>query len=153
MANVSSEAEPTAPWRGFHHVAMMTPDIDSTVRFYSDVLGMTTSEVVTSSRQGAIRNCFVYPDPANANGAIGIHFFEDAELVPTEGPADPWGRGPGAVHHVAFALACVEEASELGARLLKAGAWTSEVLDFGSTESLLLRDNNGLMLEATWPKP
>lgn len=155
MTNVSAEAEPATPWRGFHHVAMMTPDIDSTARFYAEVLGMTVGEVFASSKRGAGRNCFVYPDPANANGTMGIHFFEDTDAASTEGSAEPWGRGPGsgAVHHVAFALAGAEEASGLRARLQETGAWTSDVIDFGATESLLLRDDNGLMLEATWPKP
>ncbi len=153
--NVSGEAEPATPWRGFHHVALMTPDIDATVRFYAGVLGMTVGEIFASSRQGAGRNCFAYPDPANGNGTMGIHFFEDTELAPAERSAAPWDRGPGAgaVHHVAFALADPEEASALRVRLVEVGVWTSEVIEFGAAESILFRDNNGLMIEATWPKP
>lgn len=155
MTNLSGESKPATPWRGFHHVAMMTPDIGSTVHFYAEVLGMTVGEVFGSSKKGAGRNCFVYPDPANANGTMGIHFFEDAGLASTERSAEPWDQGsdPGSVHHVAFALADAEEASVLRGRLIEVGAWASEVIDFGGAESLLLRDNNGLMIEATWPKP
>ena len=28
------------PWSGFHHIALMTRDLDATIRFYVDVLGM-----------------------------------------------------------------------------------------------------------------
>jgi len=28
------------PWSGINHLAMVTPDMDETVRFYHDVLGM-----------------------------------------------------------------------------------------------------------------
>ena len=155
MTNLSTEAKPATPWRGFHHVALMTPDIDSTVRFYAEVLGMTVGEVFASSGRGAGRNCFVYPDPANGDGTTGIHFFEDAEAASAEGSAAPGGRGPGsgAVHHVAFALADAEEASALRVRLVGAGVWTSEVVRFGAAESILFRDDDGLMIEATWPKP
>lgn len=123
MTTSNAYAKPAPPWRGFHHVAMMTPDIDSTVRFYVEVLGMTVGEVFASSKQGAGRNCFVYPDPANGNGTMGIHFFEDADAASTEGSAEPWDRGPGsgAVHHVAFALADAEEAFALRGRLDEAG--------------------------------
>lgn len=31
---------PVPPWRGIHHLALITPDRDETVRFYRDVLGM-----------------------------------------------------------------------------------------------------------------
>lgn len=150
-----SKPEPTNTWRGIHHVAVTTSDIDATVGFYVDVLGMTAGEVSSSSRQGAGKNCFVYPDFRNAGGVMGIHFFEDAEVRPGKDHADPWDRssGAGTVHHLAFAVASGEEASELRGRLEKAGAWTSEVIDFGTSESLLFRDNSGLMLEATWPKP
>ncbi len=28
------------PWQGFDHVALATPDLEATIRFYCDVLGM-----------------------------------------------------------------------------------------------------------------
>jgi len=33
-----SQAAP--PWRGFHHVALVARDLDATISFYRDVLGM-----------------------------------------------------------------------------------------------------------------
>lgn len=155
MEHTSSRTVAGNPWRGFHHVALTTPDIDSTVRFYVGVLGMTAGEISASSKRGAIRNCFVYPDAANENGATGIHFFEDIRSRPEGNLADPAGRepGPGKIQHVAFSLPDGEQAAALRERLVEAGVWTSDVIDFGATESLLLLDNNGLMLEATWPKP
>jgi hypothetical protein len=32
--------EAIPPWRGFHHVALVTPDLDATIRFYGGVVGM-----------------------------------------------------------------------------------------------------------------
>ena len=63
------------PWRGFHHVALVTPDLDETIRFYGDVLGMRVGEVFPATeRQG--RHCFVRPGDAET---YGLHFFEQPD--------------------------------------------------------------------------
>ena len=31
-------------WRGFHHVAVVTRDLEETARFYGDVLGMSVGD-------------------------------------------------------------------------------------------------------------
>ena len=50
----------TPPWRGFHHVALVTPDLEATIRFYGEVLGMRVGEVVgATERQGC--HCFIKP--------------------------------------------------------------------------------------------
>jgi catechol 2,3-dioxygenase-like lactoylglutathione lyase family enzyme len=60
-------------WRGFHHVALVTPDLDATIRFYGDVLGMRVGEVVSATeRQG--RHCFI--KPCDTVETWGLHFFE-----------------------------------------------------------------------------
>ncbi|MBY6278041.1 VOC family protein, partial [Symbiobacterium thermophilum] len=35
----------TVPWEGFHHIALVTPDLDTTIHFYGNVLGMQVGEV------------------------------------------------------------------------------------------------------------
>ena len=40
------------PWRGFHHVALVTSDLDATMRFYAEALGIETMAV--SVQIGAI---------------------------------------------------------------------------------------------------
>jgi hypothetical protein len=46
------------PWRGFHHITLVTADLDATIRFYGGVLGMRVGEVVAATeRQG--RHCFI----------------------------------------------------------------------------------------------
>lgn len=123
MEHTPSKAAADSPWRGFHHVAFITPDIDATVRFYAGVLGMTAGEISTSSKRGAVRNCFVYPGAASENGAAGIHFFEDAGLRDEGDLADPADREPepGMTQHIAFSLPDSEEAAALRGRLEEAG--------------------------------
>src|SRR5690349_9862311 len=97
------------PWRSFHHVAVVTPDLDATRAFYADVLGMGAGPVMT--RAGA-RHCFVKPGEGEA---WGLHFFEDAEaqlLTDREelrrllaDPASVARSLPGALQHIAFGIA------------------------------------------------
>jgi len=142
-------------WRGFHHIAIFIPDIDRSVRFYVDVLGMSASDIVSSSRQGGARNCFVYVDARQAGSGMGIHLFEKTDLQAEPDPIGTWEQTPvvGTIHHAALALSGQQAGITLRGRLKDAGVWVSEVIDFGTTESLLFSDNNGLLLEATWPKP
>ena len=67
------------PWRGFHHVALVTPDLDATIRFYGDVLGMRVGEVIGATEQQG-RHCFI--KPGDDSETWGLHFFErpDAEV-------------------------------------------------------------------------
>ncbi len=138
------------PWRGFHHVALVTPDLDETIRFYGDVLGMRVGEVFPATeRQG--RHCFVRPGDA---GTHGLHFFEqpDARLFPWPETLERFAFVPGALQHVAFALPDEASALELRRRLAAFGVETTQVTNLGPVSNVLFRDNNGLLLEATWPR-
>ena len=58
---------------------MVTRDLDETVHFYRDRLGMQAGEVVDRTAQGAVsRHCFIKLGEAET---WGLHFFEspDAE--------------------------------------------------------------------------
>ena len=65
---------PTLPhWRGVNHLALVTPDMDATVRFYAGVLGM---RLVATTMAGPMRHYFFEIGPQNT-----VAFFEvkDAE--------------------------------------------------------------------------
>src|SRR5438093_5119795 len=55
-------------WRGINHLAMVTPDMDATVRFYHGVLGML---LVGTTRAGPVRHYFFELGVENT-----IAFFE-----------------------------------------------------------------------------
>ena len=60
---------PDSPdWRGINHMALVTPDMDATVRFYSGVLGMP---LVATLMAGPMRHYFFEMAPGNT-----IAFFE-----------------------------------------------------------------------------
>ena len=139
------------PWRGFHHVALVTPDLDATIRFYRDLLGMRLLADIPASEQGG-RHCLLAVD-----GGAGsfLHFFEraDARIHPyplAEGLVFPPELG--ALHHIAIALPDEEAGVALRARLVDAGVPVTEIMSQGPTiRDMLFPDNNGLLLEAAWP--
>src|SRR6185436_12043381 len=55
-------------WRGINHLALVTPDMDATVRFYHGVLGM---RLVATLRAGPMRHYFFEIAPGNT-----VAFFE-----------------------------------------------------------------------------
>ena len=78
-------ALPDAPrWQGVNHLALVTPDMDATVRFYAGVLGM---RLVATTMAGPMRHYFFEMARGNA-----IAFFEvagtDTFAKPAGGPSD-----------------------------------------------------------------
>ena len=77
---MSTGGLPAAPdWRGVHHLAMVTPDMDATVRFYVGVLGMP---LVATLRAGPMRHYFFRLGPGNT-----IAFFEVSGATTFSKPA------------------------------------------------------------------
>lgn len=148
---VMTSMNPTAtpPWQGFHHVALVTPDLDATKKFYTEVLGMRlVAEFPATDRNG--RHCFIKP---GATEAWGLHFFErpDARIFPYPEGMQRFAFVPGALQHMAFALPGMAEALRLRERLVAFGIPTTGIGSLGWVRNMLFRDNNGLLLEATWP--
>jgi len=150
-----SPDETATPWRSFHHVALATPDIEVTREFYGGVLEMQVGDV---SLRGPARHCFVKPGEGDA---WGLHFFEhaDARLFTDQEEmrgvlADPGRRFellPGALQHIAFALPDESAARALRERLRARDVPVTATFDYGPTRGLMFADNNGMLLEATWP--
>ena len=138
------------PWHGFHHVALVTPDLDATIHFYGDILGMHVSNIVAASeRQG--RHCFIKPGQTET---WGLHFFEqpDVQIFPYPETFPRFAVVPGALQHLAFALPDEAAALALRQRLATFGVSMTDIGHIGPISNLLFRDNNGLLLEATWPR-
>ena len=57
------------------------------------------------------------------------------------------------VQHIAFALPDEAAGIELRERLKESGVESTDVGSVGPIRNTLFFDNNGLLLEATWPKP
>src|ERR1700722_12669516 len=65
---MTDSADDTVYWRGVHHLALVTPDMDATVRFWHGVLG---ARLVSTLATPEFRHYFFEVAPGNT-----IAFFE-----------------------------------------------------------------------------
>lgn len=149
-------------WQGFHHVALVTPDLDATIRFYRDALGMQVGDIYTTGMSVDGRHCFIKPGNVET---WGLHVFEnsDPDLKAVLETAkqmvldvlDTGGRlgfFKGILQHIAFALPDEQVALALRERLQKHNVRMTPINEIGAIRNFLFLDNNGLLLEAAWPK-
>jgi catechol 2,3-dioxygenase-like lactoylglutathione lyase family enzyme len=131
-------------WRGINHLALVTTDMDATVRFYHGVLG---ARLVAHLGNASFRHYFFEIGPQNT-----VAFFEyrDVELAPFAKPAGI--PDPRAVQfdHLSFNLADEQALLDLRERLKQAHCEVTDVIDHGFIRSIYFTDPNGIALEASW---
>lgn len=133
--------------RGFNHLAMVTGNMEKTVRFYRDVLGMPLVAAVGNTPKGGYpyRHYFFEVAP-NAT----IAFFEWPGMVEEfHKPAGQPGRGRLQFDHVSFDVESEEVLLELQNRLHEVGVQVTEVIDHKFIHSIYFTDPNGIALEAS----
>jgi catechol 2,3-dioxygenase-like lactoylglutathione lyase family enzyme len=132
------------PWQGIHHLALATRDLDATVRFYRDVLGMPVL-LEPPSRPDGPRHLFI-----DAGGGAALHFWEVPEAAIFAQPLEPGPPVfvPGALQHLALKLPDEAALQALRERLRAAGVEATDLFQQGSVRLCFFHDNNGLVLEA-----
>ena len=126
---------------GLSHLALVTNDMDGTVRFYRDVLEMPLVATVST------------PDGRHYFFSIGsgaaIAFFEwpDVEL-PARKDAGVPGSGR-QFDHVSVRVESDADLDRISKRLADVGADVSDVVDHGALRSIYCTDPNGIALEFT----
>jgi catechol 2,3-dioxygenase-like lactoylglutathione lyase family enzyme len=143
-----------AAWQGIHHVALVTRDLDSTISFYRDMLGMEVVFIAPAGelhgRHGAVR-------PGGDPDRPGLHFFEYPQ-APLFGPHDRSLQAavfdPGAtfLSHISLALPDEDAGLALRERLTCHGVEATPIMDQGRFRNIGFLDNNGMSLEAAWPR-
>ncbi|MGA2520525.1 MAG: VOC family protein [Acidimicrobiales bacterium] len=131
-------------WRGINHLALVTDDMDATVRFYHGVLG---ARLVATIGTPAFRHYFFEFGAQNT-----VAFFEYSD-IPIDRLAKPAGvPDPRAVQfdHLSFNLPDEDALLELRARLKGAECEVTDVVDHGFIRSIYFTDPNGIALEASW---
>jgi catechol 2,3-dioxygenase-like lactoylglutathione lyase family enzyme len=131
-------------WRGVHHLALVTDDMDATVRFWHGVLG---ARLVATLGTPAFRHYFFEVAPGST-----VAFFEyrDVEL---EGYAKPAGipyAKAAQFDHLSLALADEDALHRLQARLKEHGCEVTDVVDHQVMRSIYFTDPTGIALEASW---
>jgi len=130
-------------------VAVVTTDLDATLRFYGDVLGMDVGEFMNlDARGGAARHCFVR---TGGTESWGLHFFEARDARDTDDTRSGFGFDSVGPHHMAFGLPDEAAGIALRQRLEQNGIEATPIGDAGPVRNTLFLDNNGLLLEAAWP--
>jgi catechol 2,3-dioxygenase-like lactoylglutathione lyase family enzyme len=134
---------PDAPdWRGINHLALVTPDMDATVRFYAGVLGMRLSATLMA---GPMRHYFFEMGPENT-----VAFFEVAGMETFAKAAGAPGDRAIQLDHLSFNVPDEHALEVLRKRLLAAGTEVTGVVDHGIMHSVYFTDPNGIALEASW---
>ena len=137
-------ADASPRWRGINHLALITTDMDATVRFWHGVLG---AELIATIGTPTFRHYFFNFGPEQS-----VAFFEYRD-TPLETFAKPAGvPDPRATQfdHLSVNLP-VEHALELlRERLAAHGCEVTEVVDHQIMRSIYFTDPNGIALEASW---
>jgi catechol 2,3-dioxygenase-like lactoylglutathione lyase family enzyme len=143
--NIPVTAEVTTPrWRGINHLALVTNDMDATVRFYHGTLG---ARLVATIGTPWFRHYFFEFGPQ-----CTVAFFEYADS-PTEplekaaGRPDP--RAP-QFDHLSFNLPDEQALLDLRRRLKSADCEVTDIVDHEFIRSVYFSDPNGIALEASW---
>ena len=128
---------------GVNHVAVVTGDMDRTIRFWRDLLGM---RLVVAIGEPGYRHYFFEISP----GCM-VAFFEwpQVEPVPEKDHGVPV-KGKIAFDHLAVGVASEDDLWALKQRIEAAGFWVSEVIDHGFIHSVYAFDPNGIPIEFSW---
>ncbi|MHB8467960.1 MAG: VOC family protein [Acidimicrobiales bacterium] len=131
-------------WRGINHLALVTNDMDATVRFYHGVLG---ARLVADLGTPSFRHYFFEFGPENT-----VAFFEYAHA-----PSTPFAVAAGVpdarkaqFDHLSFNVPDEAALLALRDRLKTAGSEVTDVVDHGFIRSIYFSDPNGIALEASW---
>ena len=130
-----------AKYKGINHLAMITRDMNTTIRFWRDLLGM---RLVAGLGGRSYRHYFFEISETDL-----IAFFEwpgnqpDVTLkdhgVPPESPM--------IFDHVSIGVASMDDIIALKKKLTAAGFWVSEIIDHGFIRSIYTFDPNNIPLE------
>ena len=133
-----------ASWQGINHLALVTSDMDSTVRFYHGTLG---ARLVATISTPDFRHYFFEFGPQ-----CTVAFFEYADA-----PAHPFVNRAGVPNerapqfdHLSLNLPDEQALHALRQRL-RSHAWeVTDIVDHEVVRSVYFTDPNGIALEASW---
>jgi catechol 2,3-dioxygenase-like lactoylglutathione lyase family enzyme len=138
------EAQPAPRWRGVNHLALVTADMDATVRFYVAVLG---ARLVATIGTPQFRHYFF---DIGAGNTIAFFEYQGVELEPFAKPAGIPHPRASQFDHLSLALADEDALLELRDRLKRSNTEVTDVVDHGIMHSIYFTDPNGIALEASW---
>jgi catechol 2,3-dioxygenase-like lactoylglutathione lyase family enzyme len=127
-------------FNGVNHLALVTGDMNATIRFWRDLLGM---RLVMGLGAPGYRHYFFELSETDL-----VAFFEwpGVEPLPEKAHGSPV-RGPFGFDHVSFGVESEDDLWVLKDRIAAAGLWVSELIDHGFIHSIYAYDPNGIPIE------
>ena len=133
-------------YNGINHLAMATRDMDATIRFWRDLLGM---RLVAGLGRPGYRHYFF---EVSAHDLIAFFEWPDVDKIPEKDHGVPV-KGPLVFDHVSFEVESDEDLWKLKDRFEAADIWVSEVVDHGFIHSIYAFDPNNIPIEFSAPVP
>jgi len=129
-----------AKFSGLNHLALATGDMEKTVRFWRDLLGM---RLLAATGRPGFKQYIFEMSPRDL-----LIFFEWPGIEPVEekGHGSP-AKGPLGFDHVSVGVESEDDLFELKDRLNAADIWVSEVIDHNFIHSIYTFDPNGIPVE------
>lgn len=131
-------------YKGINHLAMVTADMDATIRFWRDFLGL---RLVAGLGSKKYRHYFL---EISATDMIAFFEWPDVTAIPEKDHGVPV-KGPFAFDHVSIAVESDDDLYELKDRFEAAQMWVSEVIDHGFIHSIYAFDPNNIPIEFSAP--
>jgi glyoxylase I family protein len=130
--------------RGLHHLTAICRDLDATVAFYRDTLGLALVERGTNDDDPGTRH-FWFGDATGSPGTL-VSFLEYPEMA--EGRT-----GTGTLHHFAFRVGSADELGGWVEYLRDRDVAVTDVFERGAFRSIYLRDPDGHIVEIATEDP
>ena len=127
---------------GINHLAFITGDLDKTIRFYRDLLGM---EIEAGIGHGGYRHYFF----RCGNTMIAFFGYEGAAAMDKKFHGSPT-RKPLGFDHLSFTVESREELFAFKDKLEAAGFEVDGAVDHGTVWSIYFFDPNNIPLEISW---
>ena len=121
---------------GIHHITLLVSNVERSLAFYRNVLGMQLVKQTVNDDDGSARH-FIFGD---AEGQPLVTCLEYPDL-------DEGKVGRGSTHHFALAVESEEELAAWRTYLMEKGIPTTDVLDRTGAKSIYLRDPDGHIVE------
>lgn len=128
---------------GVSHLAFITRDLDATVRFYRDLLGLP---LMVTMADGSTKHYFFQ---LTERDVIAFFAWEQATPIVNKRPGVPTSA-PRGFDHVALGVRSKEDLLGFVDRLEAAGIPVDGPVDHGLGWSIYFKDPNNIDLELTW---
>ncbi|MCW5206591.1 VOC family protein [Desulfobulbus sp. F5] len=127
-------------FKGINHLALVTGDMEATIRFWRDLLGM---RLISGFGEAGFRH---YSFEIDAKTSLSFFEWDGAQPVERKLHGRPVS-GPIIFDHLAFTLDSADAVWMLKDQLEAAGFPCSDLIDHGSFHAIYSFDPNGIPLE------